>query len=1205
MKKQIRTMAYGLSAAMLLGLTAPAVQPVYAGTEVYEVTLGTPEMRAMKEATLEVGETLDLNFYGVKDWNKNQANYQCKWSVEGDAATVNNWGVVTAVKGGSATVKLTVTDKLTGVSHMITPVVVTIPEEVPVVEVPETATIDDVVYKLKEDGKSYYVAGYDGYDDSVTVLAECNGLLVTEIVELNGWNIENVVLPNTITAIEEYAFGSPMYATITFQGTKAEWRTINKGNDMAYFYEHGQVVCTDGALTTEQDGVVYALSEDETSYSVVACNSEEETVTVLAECNGLPVTEIIKMDDWRVDEIVLPASITVIGEKAFGSSVDKMITFQGTKAEWQAITDANNWDYYCERGTIVCTDATIPEKVVIDNIVYMQLEDGESYKVKEVEKNGIKEKIEVLAECNGFPVVELGESVFSSWKITEIVLPNTITTIGAKALGHYDSKTIQYNGTKAEWQAITKEDDWDRLYYNLVVCTDGTLPEKNEVDGIVYVLREDGVSYLVEGKADGETTTEKLILLSEYNGLPVVEIRKDAFDFCETIAEITLPEGLTTIGESAFRYCGPFTEITLPDSVTVIGEGAFEGCNNLKKINIPEGVTVLPNNVLAGTALTEVEIPKSVTEIASEAFYSPGNGTSLLEKIYYAGTVEEWKALSENMRTAIEYEAVCSDGSYKEEKLVFALNEDGASYSVTGPKTYDYEIKNVSIPSEYNGLPVTKVADRAFGVYSYLEVVLPNTITYIGEFALGWEPQQIQFNGTKAEWRAITKVDNWEIINTEIVCTDGILPEELVIDDVVYRMRDNGESYFVFSYNNSTAVTILAECNGLPVEVVETDSWTSPKEVVITEGIITIGAGAFSNLENITLPKSITTIEADAFGWSFEGTIQYNGTKAEWNAISKGNDDNYFYAAGQVVCTDGTLPERTMVDGIVYQLKEDGIGYFVERVEGTTELEKVVIPAECNGLPVVEIGNYAFEDCDNLTEVVLPNGLTTIGEYAFSGCSNLKKINIPEGVTELPHGFLYRTAITELEIPKSVTKISEYAFQDVWWSDEADDTIIEKITYSGTMEEWKALSADIQKYNRYEAVCSDGTYISDLEMHFSLNEDGESYSFTGASEVLGGVVIVPAEYEGLPVTAVSGEWIFGINETRCIREIQLPATITSIDKYALQTPSIGSICYGGTMEEWKALGEISLSNYYGGGITKVICSDGTLEYGEEYEDWDW
>lgn len=136
MRKQFKKVALGLACAMAIAVTAPAAQTSYAGTTVYEVTLGTPERRAITEESLKVGETIDLNFYGVKDWNRNKDNYKCKWTASGDAVTVNNWGVVTAVKSGTAVITLTVTDKVTEVSHNIAPTTITVVAEPTATPVP-------------------------------------------------------------------------------------------------------------------------------------------------------------------------------------------------------------------------------------------------------------------------------------------------------------------------------------------------------------------------------------------------------------------------------------------------------------------------------------------------------------------------------------------------------------------------------------------------------------------------------------------------------------------------------------------------------------------------------------------------------------------------------------------------------------------------------------------------------------------------------------------------------------------------------------------------------------------------------------------------------------------------------------------------------------------------------------------------------------
>ena len=76
----------------------------------------------------------------------------------------------------------------------------------------------------------------------------------------------------------------------------------------------------------------------------------------------------------------------------------------------------------------------------------------------------------------------------------------------------------------------------------------------------------------------------------EINGTKILIIGMYAFDRKEA-TEITLPNGLISLGYGAFYYCKNLEKITLPDTLERIGEFAFIGCENLKNITIPESVT--------------------------------------------------------------------------------------------------------------------------------------------------------------------------------------------------------------------------------------------------------------------------------------------------------------------------------------------------------------------------------------------------------------------------------------------------------------------------------------------------------------------------------------------------------------------------------------------------------------------------------------
>ena len=90
------------------------------------------------------------------------------------------------------------------------------------------------------------------------------------------------------------------------------------------------------------------------------------------------------------------------------------------------------------------------------------------------------------------------------------------------------------------------------------------------------------------------------------------------------------------------------------------------------------------------------------------------------------------------------------------------------------------------------------------------------------------------------------------------------------------------------------------------------------------------------------------------------------------------------------------------------------------------DLTRVII-----GNGVTTIGEAAFRSCSHLTSVNIPNSVTTIGGWAFSICSSLISVTIPNSVTTIgDNAFIGCSSLTSVTIPNSVTTIEGYAFSD-------------------------------------------------------------------------------------------------------------------------------------------------------------------------------
>ena len=201
------------------------------------------------------------------------------------------------------------------------------------------------------------------------------------------------------------------------------------------------------------------------------------------------------------------------------------------------------------------------------------------------------------------------------------------------------------------------------------------------------------------------------------------------------------------------------------------------------------------------------------------------------------------------------------------------------------------------------------------------------------------------------------------------------------------------------------------------------DYCTDLTSVTIPNGVTNIGTCAFrgcSNLTNVAIPPSVTTIGSNAFIWCKQIDTVHISDLATWCNISFDWSANPLYYGAHLYLDDKEVTDLTIPNGVT----SIGNGAFF----GCSYLSNVTIPEG-----VTTIGEQTFRDCSGLTSISLPTSLSSISKRAFQDCDSLTSVNIPEGVTSIGEGtFCDCSSLTTVTIPASVKSIGYRAFFNCW-----------------------------------------------------------------------------------------------------------------------------------------------------------------------------
>ena len=190
-----------------------------------------------------------------------------------------------------------------------------------------------------------------------------------------------------------------------------------------------------------------------------------------------------------------------------------------------------------------------------------------------------------------------------------------------------------------------------------------------------------------------------------------------------------------------------------------------------------------------------------------------------------------------------------------------------------------------------------------------------------------------------------------------------------------------------------------------------------------------------------------------------------------------------------------------------------------------------------------KIGNYAFEDCENLTSVEIPFSVKSIGKYAFYWCSSLTSIVIPNSVTSIGSGaFNHCGSLESVILPNSITKIMEFTFSDC---NSLKNIIIPNSVTSIGVSAFESCD-DLENITISNSVTSiaKSTFescesLTNIEIPYGVKSIGES-AFQDCSSLTS--VEIPSSLESI------GKYAF--QDCSSLTSVEIPSSLENIEYHA-------------------------------------------------------
>jgi uncharacterized protein YjdB len=722
-----------------------------------------------------------------------------------------------------------------------------------------------------------------------------------------------------------------------------------------------------------------------------------------------------------------------------------------------------------------------------------------------------------------------------------------------------------------------------------------------------YAITEDR-----EASVLGYSGSEANIILTTLDGYQVVSIGGSAFKNNTTLQSITLPDTLTGIYADAFAGTTSLKEITIPASVTTIDNEAFMNSGIASITFAPESkLQVLGHHAFAYTTnLKTLEIPAGVKKLRDYAFYKSGIQTITFAPDTKLEEIGRY-VFAQSGLTAITLPDTVTTISYN----AFRENENLKTLDLGNPEKlmiygnafYQTGLEQVCIPAG-----VTYLGEFCFTGCTNLTKI---TVSADNQNYASQDGVLLNKAGTKLITCPAGKTGSYavdpNVTTLAFAAFEGSQLSEITIPEGSHLMTigyrafydcDNLTSIQVPSSVQSIDNYAFAYCDNLETVTISAASQMSGiykgafyncaqlTSILVPDSAQEIGDYAFYGCTAMTEVQLNTTSQLKLIGdYAFQyagitalkmpemlqeiGDYAFQGAKLEtlgFNEAITYVGDYAFADCGLAKTTVLTIPETveylgygairgaenieeltlpflgTTVDDVEQARLATIYGLYFQMFDGIQSLKKVTVQ-KC-----AVVGDFAFRNCFNIEQVILPETVTEIEDCAFESTYSLKNFNFNSGLSVLRFSAFNESNIEEAILPNGLERIESDCFTDC--RNLKSVRLPESLNYIGA-QAFKGTAISQVELSQNVAFCGEGAF-SDCENleEISVHSDNGYYaSLDGIlyDKAYTKIISVPVKISGNVIVPDGVQRIGDYTFSGCqMSGIQLPDSLTTIGNCA-------------------------------------------------------